>query len=100
VVRNRGDRDELERTKDTFQDRHRRRPDDGEFRAYCPALKGLHTCGETRKDALKNARSAAEAYIASLIKHNDPIPVEVIVDRLRSISSALTSNCISFVSGI
>jgi len=55
-------------------------PDDGEFHAYCPALKGLHTCGKTRKDALKNARNAAEAYIESLIKHDDPIPVEVIVE--------------------
>jgi len=52
-------------------------PDDDEFHAYCPALKGLHTCGETEQEALENAKDAAIAYLRSLIKHGDPIPVGV-----------------------
>jgi predicted RNase H-like HicB family nuclease len=52
-------------------------PDGDEYHAYCPALKGLHTCGATVKEALNNARDAAAAYIESLIKHGDPIPVGV-----------------------
>ena len=50
-------------------------PDDNGFHAYCPALKGLHTCGDTEEEALSNASDAAEAYLRSLIKHGDPIPV-------------------------
>ena len=54
-------------------------PDEAGFHAYCPALKGLHTYGETEEEALENARNAAIAYLRSLIKHNDPIPVGIIV---------------------
>jgi predicted RNase H-like HicB family nuclease len=54
-------------------------PDDNGFHAYCPALKGLHTSGDTREAALENARYAAIAYLESLIKHNDPIPVGITV---------------------
>lgn len=55
-------------------------PDGEEFHSYCPALKGLHACGETVDEALSNARDAATAYIESLIKHGDPIPVGVVID--------------------
>ena len=55
-------------------------PDGDEYHACCPALKGLHTCGETVDEALSNARDAATAYIESLIKHGDPIPVGVVID--------------------
>lgn len=48
------------------------------FHAYCPALEGLHTCGETEGEALKNAKDAISAYLQSLIKHNDPIPVGIL----------------------
>jgi len=54
-------------------------PDGDGFHAYCPALKGLHTCGETQEEALQNAKDAATAYLRSLIKHGDPIPVGVAV---------------------
>lgn len=47
------------------------------FHAYCPALEGLHTHGDTYKEALKNARDAATAYLTSLIKHKDPIPIGI-----------------------
>lgn len=47
------------------------------FHAYCPALKGLHTCGDTREEALNNARDAAIAYISSCMKHGDPIPIGI-----------------------
>lgn len=64
-------------------------PDGEEFHAYCPALKGLHTCGGTVEEALSNARDAAIAYLRSLIKHGDAIPLEVVPEReeLRSSSS-------------
>ena len=51
--------------------------EDGYIVAHVPALKGCHTQGKTREEALKNAKEAIEAYIASLRKHNDPIPEDV-----------------------
>ena len=53
-------------------------PDGDGFHAYCPALKGLHTCGDTEEDALKNAKDAVIAYIESLIKHAEPIPIGIV----------------------
>ncbi len=57
-------------------------PDDGEFHAFCPALKGLHVGGQTKKEALKNAMDAVELYLKSLIKHGDPIPVGVATETI------------------
>jgi len=54
-------------------------PDEGNFHAYCPAFKGLHTSGATKEEALNNVRNAAIAYIESLVKHGDPIPVGIII---------------------
>jgi predicted RNase H-like HicB family nuclease len=50
-------------------------PDDDGFHAYCPALKGLHTRGDTEQEAVDHARDAAIAYIESCIKHGDSIPI-------------------------
>ena len=58
-------------------------PDEGGFHAYCPALKGLHSWGETEQEALQNAKDAAIAYLRSLLKHGDPIPVGVIEEKPR-----------------
>ena len=49
------------------------------FHAYCPALKGLHTCGDTEQEALQNARDAAIAYLRTSIKHGDPIPIGITI---------------------
>jgi len=56
-------------------------PDDDGFHAYCPALKGLHTYGSTEKEAFENAKYAAIAYLESSIKHNDPIPVGIALEK-------------------
>lgn len=53
-------------------------PDEGRYHAYCPALKGLHVDGETEEEALKNADTAVRAYLESLAKHDEPIPVGII----------------------
>ena len=43
--------------------------------AYSPTFPGLNVEGDTEDEALENAKDAAIAYIRSLIKHNDPLPV-------------------------
>jgi predicted RNase H-like HicB family nuclease len=55
-------------------------PDEGEYHAYCPALKGLHTSGTTQEEAYNNAIDAAIAYIETLIEDGNPIPIGVIAE--------------------
>jgi len=65
-------------------------PDDERFHAYCPELKGLHVDGATEEEALGNAKDAANAYLRSLIKHNDPIPLGVLeIDHRASVGRIL-----------
>ena len=50
------------------------RDEDGMFIARCRALPGCISQGKTRKEALANIKDAMDGYIASLKKHNEPIP--------------------------
>ncbi len=52
--------------------------DDGSFHAFCPDFPGLHVDGQTVKEALANAKQAAGFYLASLMEHNQPIPVGMV----------------------
>jgi predicted RNase H-like HicB family nuclease len=52
------------------------RQPDGGFHAYCPALRGCHSQGDTLDEALANMREAVEAYIESVAAHGEPIPQE------------------------
>lgn len=49
-------------------------PDGDGFHAFCPMLPGLHVPGDTEQEALMHAGYALSAYMASLIKHDDPLP--------------------------
>ena len=49
-------------------------PDEDEFHAYCPGLKGLHVGGKTEEEATRNAQDAAIAYVMSMEQHNEYIP--------------------------
>jgi len=51
----------------------------GGYHAFCPALKGLHTYGDTFEEAIANAREAIELYLADLEASGEPAPVEVAV---------------------
>ena len=48
--------------------------EDGYVFAHVPALKGCHTQGKTREEALTNAKEAIELYIESLKALNKPLP--------------------------
>ena len=48
--------------------------EDGVFVAEVPALPGCISQGATRAEALTNAQEAIEAYLESLIAHEEPIP--------------------------
>lgn len=53
--------------------------EEGGYHAFCPALKGCHSEGETVEKALRNIRAAAELYLESLREHGEPIPSEDLV---------------------
>lgn len=37
----------------------------GGYHIYCPILKGCHSCGDTREEALKNIKEAIELWLES-----------------------------------
>lgn len=67
-------------------------PDSIGFHAYCLALKGLHTCGDTEEEALQNVRAAAIAYLQSLIKHGNSIPVGIAIQGQTDEISSITEH--------
>ena len=50
------------------------REEDGGFVVTVPALPGCVTQGDTREEALTNAREAIEAYLEELGSTGEPIP--------------------------
>ena len=48
--------------------------EDGMFVAEVPALPGCISEGQTRSEAIDNAKEAIAAYLESLAAHNEPIP--------------------------
>ena len=51
--------------------------EDGMFVAECPSLPGCISQGKTRQEAKENLKDAVIGYLASLKKHNDPIPPSI-----------------------
>ena len=53
-------------------------PDDeeGGYAVTVPALPGCVTQGDTLEEAIAMARDAIQAYLESLIKDGEPVPVE------------------------
>jgi predicted RNase H-like HicB family nuclease len=54
-----------------------RREADGGFVATVPVLPGCVSQGDTREEALRNIREAAELYIEDCVAAGDPVPQEV-----------------------
>ncbi len=52
------------------------RDEEGNWLASVPAFPGCHTWGNTRDEALSNAREALEGCIESLRASGDPLPKE------------------------
>lgn len=51
--------------------------EDGIFVAECPSLPGCASQGKTRREAVENIQDAIRGYLASLKKHNEPIPPSI-----------------------
>lgn len=60
------------------------------FHAYVPDLKGVHAAGDTESEAITAVREGVTLYMQSLMKHNQSIPVGVVVfDRSHSSAFAM-----------
>ena len=51
--------------------------EDGMFVAEVPSLPGCISQGATRSAALVNIQEAIQAYIESMEKHNEPVPLPI-----------------------
>ncbi len=52
------------------------REEDGSYHAFCPALPGCHTQGDTYEEAIENIKDAMKIYLDSLKAHREKIPAE------------------------
>ena len=52
---------------------------DGGYHAFCPALVGCHSEGDTLEESVANLREAIMVYLESLRIHGEPLPVENIL---------------------
>ncbi len=48
--------------------------EEGWFTAEVPSLPGCISQGKSREEAVKNIQDAIQGYLASLQKHNEPVP--------------------------
>ncbi len=53
--------------------------DEGGYHIYCPVLKGCHSYGDTREEALKNIREAIALWLESAQELDIRIPEREIV---------------------
>lgn len=52
------------------------REPEGGYHAFCPALKGCHSQGDTYEEAVENIREAMALYLESLHAHHQTPPRE------------------------
>jgi len=52
---------------------------DGGYHAFCPALRGCHSQGDTYEETVQNIQEAIALYIESLKAHAEPIPSEDVI---------------------
>jgi predicted RNase H-like HicB family nuclease len=53
--------------------------DEINYHSFSPALKGLHSDGDTEEEALKNAKATAEEFIKIMIEDGIPIPISAVI---------------------
>ena len=65
------------------------RDDEGNWLASVPAFPGCHTWGQTRDEALANAREAVEGCIESLRASGEAIPEETTPPEIEFVQAAV-----------
>ena len=52
--------------------------EEGGFHIWCPTLKGCHSQGDTKEEALDNIQETIAAYLERLRDERLPLPADVI----------------------
>lgn len=60
--------------------------DEGGYSAYCPALPGCYSQGETLDEATRNIQEAVELYCETLVEDGEPLPKDDVVVRQAVVS--------------
>lgn len=55
------------------------REDDDGYHAFCPALRGCHSQGDSYEEVVANITEAVQLYIESLKAHSEPVPSEDVI---------------------
>ena len=55
------------------------REEDGGYHAFCPALRGCHSQGDSYEETIQNIQEAITLYIESLKAHSEAIPSEDVI---------------------
>lgn len=55
------------------------REEDGGYHAFCPALRGCHSQGDTYEETVRNITEAVQLYIESLKARSEPVPCEDVI---------------------
>jgi predicted RNase H-like HicB family nuclease len=58
--------------------------EEGGFHVWCPALKGCHSQGDTKEEALENIQEAIAAYLESLQTEGLPFPADVVTQQVEA----------------
>lgn len=56
--------------------------DHGVYYAHSPTMPGLHVEGDTEEEVKRYVEDAVSAYLLSLIKHNDPLPIAEVISEM------------------
>ena len=58
------------------------RDENGMYIAYCPALQGCYTQGESYEEVMKNIREAIELNIEAKKEMGEEIPIEMAIEEV------------------
>lgn len=68
-------------------------PDEDQYYVTAPALPGLHIDGPTRQTALRRTKDGIRAYLDSLKKHGEALPVgpDLTIEKVEDLEMGFTS---------
>ena len=55
------------------------REESGVYHAFCPALRGCHSQGDSYEETVHNITEAVQLYIERLKAHSEPVPSEDVI---------------------
>jgi predicted RNase H-like HicB family nuclease len=67
-------------------------PDSKGYFAHSPALPGLMMDGDTKEEALQNARDGAIGLLQLMINDGDPIPLNIIIQSKTETEAQVSEN--------